>query len=221
MTRQSLLLPTKTPSGDLLVLATSFHPSNPDNRLALSNFKHLLTLQPDAKELSKARIMVAYKTTRCPKNLLVRSKFSKGTTKPSKSTVPCGKNCFCCPYIKTQTQITSHHSGRCFPIRHGGNRTTPNVIYVIQCRNCDKQYVGQTGNMLKTRLSGHLSTIRTGTKDHPIPNHFSMTSHNISDVIIAILDQSDDTVVSRFCLEQSWIDSLQTLYPWGLNILGQ
>ncbi|XP_062705197.1 uncharacterized protein LOC134287419 [Aedes albopictus] len=34
-----------------------------------------------------------------------------------------------------------------------------NVVYRIQCGNCDKCYIGMTGNLLKKRLSGHRSNL--------------------------------------------------------------
>lgn len=52
-----------------------------------------------------------------------------------------------------------------------------NVIYRINCRDCESTYIGMTTNHLKTRLSGHQSTVnqlekllREGysTADHPI-----------------------------------------------------
>ena len=37
---------------------------------------------------------------------------------------------------------------------------TTNLVYMIECAGCHKQYIGSTASMLKTRYSGHKSKIR-------------------------------------------------------------
>ena len=53
--------------------------------------------------------------------------------------------------------------------------TTPNIIYLISCRVCNIQYVGETKNSLKKRIYGHRSTIKTGRLDTPVGCHFKPT----------------------------------------------
>jgi len=43
-----------------------------------------------------------------------------------------------------------------------------NVVYKIDCKDCDGSYVGQTGKCLKTRLSEHRNHINRNTIQHSI-----------------------------------------------------
>ncbi|KYN14843.1 hypothetical protein ALC57_12952, partial [Trachymyrmex cornetzi] len=38
-----------------------------------------------------------------------------------------------------------------------------NVVYKINCKNCDASYVGQTGRKLKTRINEHKNDINPRT----------------------------------------------------------
>ena len=41
------------------------------------------------------------------------------------------------------------------------NMFRTNVVYKINCRDCDTSYVGQTGKRLKTRIAEHHNHIKT------------------------------------------------------------
>lgn len=42
------------------------------------------------------------------------------------------------------------------------NGLKSDVVYLIKCKNCvNKHYIGQTGQLMKNRISGHRSTVTT------------------------------------------------------------
>ena len=49
---------------------------------------------------------------------------------------------------------------------------TRNIIYCITCQNCKEQYIGETGNELHCRQSGHFSDIKTKKYGLPYVRHF-------------------------------------------------
>ena len=55
--------------------------------------------------------------------------------------------------------------------------TFDNVIYKIPCGACNKMYIGQTANALKTRLQRHQSDIRNNKKDTALCQHVLETKH--------------------------------------------
>ncbi|KYN38921.1 hypothetical protein ALC56_06681 [Trachymyrmex septentrionalis] len=49
-----------------------------------------------------------------------------------------------------------------------------NVVYKIDCKDCDASYVGQTGRCLKTRINEHKNHINRNTTQHSV-----ITQHRI------------------------------------------
>jgi len=43
-----------------------------------------------------------------------------------------------------------------------------NIIYKIQCNNCDVSYVGQTKKKLNTKINEHIKNIKLGSSRHSI-----------------------------------------------------
>lgn len=49
-----------------------------------------------------------------------------------------------------------------------------NVVYKIDCKDCDASYVGQTNRMLKTRIKEHRNHINWKTSQHSV-----ITAHRL------------------------------------------
>ena len=96
-----------------------------------------------------------------------------------------------------------------------------NIIYLITCKQCQKQYEGQTGRTLADRICDHLSNIRTN-KSKPVALHFNLPDHSLTDFEITAIEQIPDTEHSlhlRLLKETTWQNLLQTAYPLGINNL--
>ena len=97
--------------------------------------------------------------------------------------------------------------------------TTTNVVYLITCKVCRIQYVGETKTSLKTRFYGHRSTVNTAKLDTPVGHHFNLPNHSITDMMlqgIESLGTRPDSV--RASREKYWMRQLRTIKPHGLNI---
>jgi GIY-YIG catalytic domain len=75
-------------------------------------------------------------------------------------------NCqMCCIMSDAQEFFTSSVSGRKYPIILGDlnflDCTSSNVVYLITCKHCKFQYVGETRQRFATRMSIHKSYIRS------------------------------------------------------------
>ena len=79
------------------------------------------------------------------------SNFS--TNKPTFKTTKCGTSCFCCDYIVVAELFKSKNWHQPFVLKSNFNFKTSNLIYVIICSSCNKEYIGQTRGQLKERLS--------------------------------------------------------------------
>lgn len=98
--------------------------------------------------------------------------------------------------------------------------TDKNVIYMIQCKRCNIQYVGETTQKIKTRFMQHRYKVKTNQCNTYLYKHFNTMNHSVDDMKLVILDQTRTHTKSKSILlnmEYSWIQALNTIYPFGLN----
>ena len=97
----------------------------------------------------------------------------------------CTSRCVTCQeHILESDSFKSHTTGAHHKIRGHITCTTSNIIYLISCRICGIQYIGETKNSLKKRFYGHRSTVKTQKLDTPVGQHFNLPNHSISDMIL-------------------------------------
>ncbi|PJE77742.1 hypothetical protein CI610_03332 [invertebrate metagenome] len=125
------------------------------------------------------------------------------------------KRCETCPFLQVTVCFYSSKTTEVFNMKQDLNCNSKNVIYLITCRKCDSQYVGQTSLSLRDRFTRHRFDIRH-KKDKPVARHFNQNGHSLEHVNITPIEQVPD---SSFLNEREgfWIDKLQTLTPHGIN----
>ena len=100
------------------------------------------------------------------------------------------------------------------------NCRTKNVIYLITCIKCRKQYIGETGRCLAERLTDHRSCIKN-KKLTPVAVHFSKPDHIIERDLKAIsIEKIEDGAESTYVRKErelSWWTRMGTRFPYGLN----
>jgi len=91
------------------------------------------------------------------------------------------KLAFCC-YNKLNKFIRAHKDVLSLSVRS-------NVVYRINCLNCDASYVGQTKRTLNTRINEHRSHIRRNSTQHSvITDHKRNLGHEFDWDNVKILD---------------------------------
>jgi len=123
--------------------------------------------------------------------------------------------CKCCTVINTDNTITSNVTKTEYRISDHMSCNTVNIIYVINCLKCNKQYVGETGRKLKDRLNNHRSDIRL-KKQTAIAIHFNDILHSIRDLSIIPIEIAERSDYRKY-REDYWIKQLKCYYPFGLN----
>ena len=104
-------------------------------------------------------------------------------------------------------------------------QVTPYVVYLIQCRRCGKQYVGQTQKSLKARYAKHLQNIRDKHSRGALQDHFRKNECGSIEIMMQLLHkvipenhetqtQTEETLKR---IETLWIDRLMSEFPQGLN----
>ena len=69
------------------------------------------------------------------------------------------ENCLVCPCIDHTGFIKSNANGKTFPCLSNVSCRMQNLVYLIECRECGKQYVGQTSRPLRERILEHVRDI--------------------------------------------------------------
>jgi len=181
------------------------------------------------------RLVAAYTKNRSIGSYLVRSKLAVcggDRLPPASVAVPdadtergaftrCGSpRCLCCRLHAIPTDsFDSSTYGKRFSINDDLSCCSTNIVYLITCRNCNIQYVGETGRSLASRLTDHRSNIKVG-KRTPIAIHFNGPSHTVEDLAAIAIEQIADTgkpITTRRQREAFWQVKLGTMHPRGLN----
>ena len=170
----------------------------------------------------KATPLVAFRRTKNISNLLVRSKLHTTTPSNQPGSFCCGNNrCRTCN--DGQTDYTFHSTGDAWTINHRINCNSRNGIYMVECRRCNKQYIGKTKRQLKECFNKHHRPVDkqvhpNNSKLTAVSEHFLSSNHSASDMQLIPLEliksNHDDVHKAR---EAHLIDKGQTLEPKGLN----
>ena len=135
-------------------------------------------------------------------------------------------NCRYCPIIDKSGMILSTSTGKRYYAKRNVTSKSTNPIYCISCKQCKKQYVGQTGGTLMDRFKAHFSCTSRQDMKEAIGRHFNGTGHSsTSDLLIHVLDFIHAPDRAGFALdmwlqvEYNWMQALKTMLPMGLNTM--
>lgn len=229
--RQALLNPDKTKKDrDTRVkLVMTYNPANPKVMSTIKKHWPMLQLSKTCRNSFKELPIVAY---RRPKNLtdhLVRAKVRQPTGAPAQqsSQVPARRQCtrIICEICPSRTNppkfYRSSYTGRTYDSPTNYNCETTNVVYLITCNRCKKQYVGETSRSFRKRMLEHKNYVRRKDMSTATGRHFNMPGHKSSDlnyqVIATLTGPSLPKCPKRLKLEERLIERLRTMEPHGLN----
>ena len=86
------------------------------------------------------------------------------------------------------TQIRSRISRRTFIAHDRATCDTPYIVYLIQCRRCGRQYMGQTRKLLKARYATLLRNIKYTDSEGALQDHFRKdVCGNIDNITMQLL----------------------------------
>ena len=211
---------------DRVPLVLTFNPANPDFAKLIAKHWDMIKLSSKAPAFSEPP-MVVYRRNQNLSDKLVRAKLKQNTpnqqTNTGQNTIPCKATkafCLICPKPDLPLKYTSSYTGRSYT---GVKYTceTRNVVYLLTCRKCKKQYVGQTYRTYKTRINEHFGYIRRKDLNTATGKHFSQPGHSKFDMnhrVIAILKGAcfkNNPLLLQ--LEERLIERLRTMEPIGLN----
>ena len=221
--------PKKNKEDNRIVFATKYNPRGPDVKAIVEKNIHLITGNPELKKLyPDGSILVASKRESNLKELIMRgdpySIKSDLCDTENHGYKKCTRKCDSCSnFVDETSYITSNATGRKFKIKRDTTCTTPNVIYVAYCTNCQLQGVGSTVSW-KPRLSNYKSHIKKKISSCCIVKHFLDCCKDLKYLRFIILDklnnidnlsqsEIDALLLSK---EKFWIGTLITQHK-GMN----
>ena len=164
--------------------------------------------------------LVSFRKAKTLQDILVRAKL------PQRSGAPgccqgCGRrNCQVCKFMTGGDTFGNKEGTRTFNLRKGIlNCNSKYVVYKLQCKTCQSQYIGSTITPVRIALIiirvnlGHFSM---APQAH-LFSHFTQEGHNgMADWSFQLIDQSNNTRNLRE-RESYWQFKLDTFAPKGLN----
>ena len=208
----------------VIPFTVTYNPSLPNIGKTINRYWDLLKLSKDEnlRHMHKTyRPIVAFKRPQSLNDYLVSSGLKENKQDTHSPVISCcnRRRCSHCVSIITGSQFSSHITGETFNIRQDANCKTNNVIYLLTCKKCKLQYVGQTSQPVSQRMNSHsfdISNYTDPSLSSLVATHFNSDSHCINDFSFMPIDVIDNTF-DRLCKETYWIHRFGTVHPGGMN----
>ena len=206
-----------------LVLNVTYHPSHSKVKNVLSDIHLLLTPNEEHRRVFHNVPIVGFKRCKSLKDILVRARLPTENKGPGESCTCGGERCGVCSFVKRSQTFTDKSGQTSYEIR--GDKlhcNSKNVVYMVQCKACFKQYVGSTCTKFRMRFNNYKSCFRKHASGEAVPqmlfhNHFSQLDHNgMNDWSFTLIDQASNVEHLRK-KESFWQYKLDTFHPKGLN----
>ena len=217
-----LTLPHWTNQNVFPLFSLTTQPFVPSHLLFANTFTSLFH-PPRCYNVFKAAPIVAYRRSSNLSDFLVRAQLRNLVQhNQPRGSYPCGKNCLTCKYISDgQTSYIFHATGETRPITNHIDCNSKNVIYMIQCNQCSKQYIGETKRRLKDRFNEHRRPVDNPSnisKPTTVSEHFLTNDHSANDITLIPLELTKSNRDSvRKAREAYLIERGKTLEPLGIN----
>ena len=133
-------------------------------------------------------------------------------------TKPClGSGCKTCTLVEGTAYVTGRNGNTVYV---DGNFTCRSkcVIYYINCKRCQKGYVGKTTQKLQDRMGQHRRYIERNARSS-VANHFNLPFHTMEDFKVTVIQSFHPNTSNRKILEEEkkMMYYLGTIEPHGMN----
>ena len=104
--------------------------------------------------------------------------------------------CKTCPILIATNEFFSHTTGHNYKLKKfSASWRSSNVVYIITCRRCCLQCVGETSQPLHARVNGHQFIITQQRTDvSPVAEHFNSGVHSELDMTVMVIELSSNRV---------------------------
>ena len=149
------------------VFAIQYDPRLPSIPAILKRHWRTMTQDPRLKEVFPVPPLVAYKRPPNIKDKVIRSKVPPPNNSRPKRKVPGMKKCNrcgACPYVREGKAVQATSTNYKTDINCSVDCSTSNIIYLLGCKKCPQQYIGETERSLKERFLEHKGYVSTNNQ---------------------------------------------------------
>ena len=100
----------------------------------------------------------------------------------------------------TTDEFQSHSTGQQYQLEAATSGKSVNVIYMIQCKRCGRQYVGESGQALHGIQNSHQAdSMHKKMDEKPVATHFNSAGYSIEDMSVMVIGKlwKDDPVLRK------------------------
>ena len=159
--------------------------------LALPTLKKLL-IRAEVKPTVEQEFDMLLRFEKSPENTTHVTAGSLPTLTETRKPMitPCNNpKCNTCTHLNCSPFFVSSTTKQRYPIRYQATCTSSNIVYLITCTKCKKQYVGLTTKQLNTRINHHRSNIFQNKTIYLCIN-FNFPDHNIKNLSVQVIDKT-------------------------------
>ena len=131
-----------------------------------------------------------------------------------------GAKCRTCPLMANSDTVKIN--GVCYNDLEGGTCKSRNIIYLAQCKKCNRSYIGKTSTPLHKRVNGHRNNTMISdliTDEQALVHHATtvhMSTFDGTYRFFVVMNVGNPTDLLKW--ELYFIDKFNTKIPKGLNI---
>jgi hypothetical protein len=206
----------------VIPFTVEYNPSLPNIGAAINKYWVILNLSQKEEVRSvheTYKPILAFKRPNNIGNFITRAQFTNSLNS-SRASSACGRTrCSHCKSIHVGEKFKSTVTGEQFNLQKNMNCASKDVIYLITCKQCKKQYVGQTMQPVSKRMNSHRFDIRNFSNPEfstLVASHFNEDHHSANDFSFMPIDVVNNNI-DRLCKETYYIHRLKTLHPNGMN----
>ena len=204
----------------------TYNPALPNIQEIIHRKQPILNSTDRLQKIFKDKPFIAYRRSPNLRDLLVRAKLKNTNTTPklTSGTFRCNSThgCLTCPYIDdARTSYTFSNTGETRQIKRHITCNSTNLTYMIECKKCKKQYIGETKRTIRERFTEHRQA--TNNPHHAnstaaVPTHFNLPGHSSADMRLIPLELQPTINASRRKARETFlIHRGKTLSPEGIN----
>ena len=211
-------------SGNRIPFVVTYHPTHSTIASTIHKYLPILHTSSRCKEAIPEPPMVAFRRATNIKDLVVRSSLKAPSAEATNMGFSPCKQCTACKHQHGEhriqhtvsiNSITSTTTGENFTIRHSLNCLTNDITYVITCKRCSQQYVGETKRTLKQRRLEHCGDAKN-KREKPVARHCNLPGHLRNDITIMAVDRPGSTnQYHRLALESSGLSVSKLPLLWA------
>ena len=178
-----------------------------------TQYPHMTTIFPKPP-------LIAYKRPMNIRDKLIRAKVPPKTTRPKRiksGMSKCNKPCSICPYVNQQKVVKSSVTNVTVQLSKHHTCNDRNIVYIINCKKCKQQYIGETDKTVRERMLQHLGYVRREETSQATGFHFNQPGHKMSDMSISVFERiNNHDPQYRKTRESYWIEQFDLLRK-GIN----